>query len=460
MNLTCPQAMLRYCQMHDEHNFFHATPSKYWRDTLSTLYLRLPSKAVADSTPDLLTLACPFALVSNSNVSQGGAIEREGVSPLSDLAETIAKMQRVVLLLAGSDVTVLNMQIPPLSAAKMKVALPNLVEEQLLCDPADCVIVAGGLFDGLRSIAVVQRAWLDLLTRTFSALGAREIAALPAQSCLSGQTGMATAAIYPRDTGTDLTVRLSGQDGIGLAIECGSDRAAAQGVIQTLCAIVPAAPITLYVPQSALHAYQETVSDTDAWRERITVSTDNWTRWIAGARGTTLDLMGGLVTNSGPRLDWHAWRWPLVLATAVLLVNVSALNIDWWRMKKEADSLRSSMTRIYRTAYPNETVIIDPYAQMQQKIALANRESGLAAPDDFTAMAAAFGEAWTGVTAALPEPPSIAALEYRERGLSVRLKGREAPTAQMKAALAERDLSLELAPEQSGSIVWRIRGTK
>ena len=428
---------------------------------MSTLYIRLPSKAVADRTPQWLALACPFALVSD-----GGAIEREGVAPLTDLSGTIAGMQRVVLLLAGSDVTVLNMQIPPLSAARLKAALPNLVEEQLLCDPADCVIVAGGLSDGLRSIAVVQRAWLDLLAGTFSALGARDIAALPAQSCLSyptgpsAQPGIVTAAIYQRDSCIDLTLRLSEQGGIGLAIDGESDGAAAYGVIQTLCTIVPAAPITLYVAQSALSTYQEVVNGTLAWNERISVSVDNWTRWIAGARGTAFDLMAGLGTNSGHRLDWHAWRWPLVLATAVLLINVSALNIEWWRMKSEADTLRSSMIHIYKSAYPNESVIIDPLAQMQQKIAAAKRESGMAVTDDFTAMTAAFGEAWAGVTATQPAPPSTAALVYRDRSLSVRLRGREAPTQQMEAALAERDLSLELAPEQSGTVVWKIRGAK
>lgn len=427
---------------------------------MSTLYLRLPSRTAADSTSHLLALDCPFALVANGRESQGGTIEREGVTHLSELAETIARTQSVVLLLAGSDVTVLRVQVPPLSAAKLKAALPHLVEEQLLCDPADCVIVAGGLADGLRSIAVVQRAWLDLLARTFTALGAREIAALPAQSCLSGQAGMVTAAIHQRDTGADLTLRLSEQDGIGLAIDGGSDAAAARGIIQTLCTIVPAAPVTLYVPQAALHAYQQAVNDTPAWQERISVSADNWTRWLAGTRGTALDLMAGSFTNSGPWLDWQAWRWPLALAAAVLLVNAGALNIDWWRMKKEAGGLRSSMIHIYRSAYPNESVIIDPYAQMQQKIAAAKRDSGLAAPDDFTAMIAAFGEAWASVTATLPAPPSIAALEYRERGLSVRLKGREAPTQQMRSALAERALSLELAPEQSGTVVWKIRSAK
>lgn len=422
---------------------------------MSTLYLRLPSRAVAGRAPHLLALACPFALVT-----QGGTIEHEGVAPLSELSGTIAGMQRVVLLLAGSDVTLLRMQVPPLSAVKLKAALPNLVEEQLLCDPADCVIVADSLSDGSRTIAVAQRAWLDLLAKTFTTIGAREIAALPAQSCLSGQPGIVTAAICQQYTGMDLTLRLSEQDCIGVAIDGESDEAAAHEVIQTLCAIVPAAPVTLYVPQSALRIYQEAVNDAPALKERISISDDNWARWIAGAHGTALDLMAGLGTNSGIRFDWHAWRWPLVLAAAVLLINVSALNIEWWRMKNEAGSLRSAMTRVYRSTYPNESVIIDPLAQMQQKIAIAKRDSGLAAANDFTAMTAAFGEAWAGVTATLPAPPSIAALEYRDRGLSVRLRDREAPTQQMKAALAERGLSLELAPEQSGAVVWQIRRVK
>ena len=171
---------------------------------MSTLYIRLPSKAVADGAPHWHALACPFALVSNANLSHGSSIERQGTSPLSELSDTVAKSQRVVLLLAASDVTVLRLQVPPLSSARLKAALPNLVEEQLIADPSDCVVVAGGLSDGLRTVAVVQRTWLDLLAKTLIAFGARHIAALPAQLCLpcqSDQPGSVTAAINDRNDG-------------------------------------------------------------------------------------------------------------------------------------------------------------------------------------------------------------------------------------------------------------------
>ncbi len=422
---------------------------------MSTLYIRLPSRAVADNAQQLATQACPFALVSNA-----GTIEREGAAQLSSLTETIAKAQRVVLLLAGSDATLLRVQIPPLSAATLKAALPNLVEEHLLCNPAECVIVSAGFSDGFRTIAIAYRDWIDILTKTFIAFGARHITALPSQMCLPGQAGTATVALSEQDSCIDISLRLSEPNGVGLAINAESKQTAAHEVIQILSALVPAGTITLYVPQGSLQNYQESLAANHELKQRFNISADNWTRWIEGAREARLDLAAGIGKKTGSAFNWHHWRWPLVLGGAVLMINVVALNIEWWHMKSEGDSLRSAMVQIYRSAYPSESVIIDPLAQMQQKLAMAKRDSGLAAADDFTAITAVFGEAWSGVLATLASPPSISGLEYRDRSLMVRFKpGIDAPTRQMKTALAERGLLLDLTPGQS-DVIWQIRSAK
>ena len=434
---------------------------------MSTLYIRLPPRAIADSAPLLQACACPFALVSD-----GGKIEREGVEVLSGLSETIAKIQCVALLVDGSNVTLLRVKVPPLSAARLKAALPNLVEEQLLCDPAECVIVAGGLSDGLRTLAVMQRAWLELLEQTISAIGARQIAVFPAQLCLPYQSGRVTAAINVRNSDIELTLRLSEQDGIGLVIgsalvEEGAEQnpSAARVAIRALCAVVPTVPVTLYVPPALLNTYQEAAS----LNKRISVLADNWSYWIAGARVTTLDMMAG--KSAAVRLNWCPWRWPLVLAVALVLFNAAALNIEWWRMQGEGDSLRMLMVQIYKSGYPKESVILDPLMQMQQKNASAKRHSGLVAADDFTAITAAFGEAWSGIT---PGKLPVAALDYRDRSLFVRIKpvlshaegqSSEVSVQQMKDALAKRGLSLvagggKRSAEQTGEVVWQIRGAK
>ncbi|WP_417921608.1 type II secretion system protein GspL, partial [Christiangramia marina] len=119
-------------------------------------------------------------------------------------------------LLAGADVTLLAVQAPPLTGARLRAALPALVEEHILGDPLDCVLVAGpALPDGRRPVAVVQRDWLEPLVKTLLGMGARAVAAMPLQLCLPLQPGSVSAAIG----GGELLLRQSQYEGIGLALD-------------------------------------------------------------------------------------------------------------------------------------------------------------------------------------------------------------------------------------------------
>ncbi len=424
---------------------------------MSTLYIRLPSKAAADGAPHWIALDCPFALVAN-----GGNIEREGVAPLTDLAVIVARAQRVVLLLAASDVTLLRLKMPPLSGARLRAALPNMVEDQLMSDPSECVVVAGDTVDGLRTVAVVQRGWLGILVQTMTTFGATNIAAIPSQLCLSCEPGFVAAAVAQFDDGIDITLRLSAQEGIGLPVMPEQRDEVARDVVQALCALVPTAPLMLYVPQASMPAYQQvidTVNPQLVLDQRMTVLADNWSRWIDGARATTLNLVTGLGLGSAAGIDWRRWRWPLILAAAVLLINVVGLNVEWMHMKREATALNMTMLQLYKSTYPKETVIVDPMVQMKQKITTAQRESGQVAADDFAALAAGFGDAWSALArnAGGRPQPGIASIDYRDRALLVKLKpDGDAPTQAMKTALAERNLTLS----QPTASVWQIRSGK
>jgi general secretion pathway protein L len=416
---------------------------------LSTLYIRLPSKAAADAAPHWNALPCAFA------VAAGDAIEREGMATLTDLADTVAKVQRVVLLVAASDVTLLRVQVPPMSASKLKTALPNLVEDQLMSDPDECVVVAGPTVEGLRTVAVMHRGWFEILAKSFITFGARHLAAVPAQLCLPYQGGTVAAAVSEHDGDIDLTVRLTDQQGIGLPIMPDQPETAARDAVQALSAIVPEAPVSLYVPQAAVRDFQDAVDSLHALDQRITVHADNWPRWIGGANGATLDLIAGSGIGSGQEINWRAWRWPLGLAAVVLLINIIGLNVEWLRMKRESDALRAAMTQTYRNAFPKDTMIVDPLVQMRRKVAAARHDAGQAAPDDFTALAANFGEAWESAVG--QGTNGIATIEYREHSLFVRLKPEtQMPEKQIGAALAARNLSLA----QASVGVWQIRSTK
>ncbi|WP_426173036.1 type II secretion system protein GspL [Massilia sp. TWR1-2-2] len=398
---------------------------------MSTLYIRLPARTDGEAA------LSRFALVADN-----GAIEQQGEGALRGFADLAAASRRVLLLIAAVDVTMLHVKAPPLSGPRLKAALPSLVEEQVLGDPSEAVLTAAPAQspDGLRSVAVVQRTYLESLVRTVLAMGARSVGALPAQLCLPLQPGHVTAAVEP----SVLTLRDGLYHGMGLAIASTPDTA-----LQMVRALAGDAPLTLYVPAADLGQFQALAAEADP---ATTIEADDWTHWIAGSRSTNLDLVPALGAAGARATDWQRWRWPLRLALLALVVNLAGLNIEWLRLKREADATRAAMLQTYKATYPKDTVIQDPVVQMKMNIARARAASGQLSPDEFTYQAAAFGEA----ARSLPRPLSLASLEFRERSLSIKVKPEPADpgvAGQLKSALAARNLAFsETAPA-----TWLIR---
>jgi general secretion pathway protein L len=420
----------------------------------------LPSKAAAEAAEHWLNLPSSYALAS-----QGGAVEKEGIAALADLAGMVASADRVILLLAASDVSLLRVKTPPLTAAKLRLALPNLVEDQLMVDPSECVVVAGDFDDDLRTAAVAQRSWLDILAQAFTGYGARSLAMVPGQSCLplAEEEGMVTAAVVEHGADLDLALRLAAQEAVGLPIFPETPATAAAEVLDAIRAIAPARPLHLYVAHERVPEFQAEIAARAAatGMDSTQVYADNWPRVIAILGKNPMNLMAGLGASSGPQVNWKQWRWAAILAVLIMLVNAIGLNVDWLRMRRESKSLNDSMIQIYKSAFPNETVIVDPMAQMQQKIANAERDSGQASADDFAQLAGNFAEVFNAELqqnkAHKTAASVIASIEYRDHSLLVHMKP-ENPVSmdKMKFSLAARNLGIT----SPSAAVWQIRSAK
>jgi len=415
---------------------------------LSTLYIRHPSRTVAENVGAGMEPVCLFALVADDNT-----IAQQGSLPLSKMSETAAQAGQTVLLLAASDVTLLRMKVPKLSASRLKAALPNLVEDQLIADPEESVIVAGASdSQGMRTIAIVQRTWLNSLARTLQGIGARKLSAVPSQLCLPYQPGRVSAAAETHENALELALRLSEHEGVGLPIRVDPPQPAAESAIQSIRVISRELPVTLYVQDSELNSYRQAADS------GMTVAEDIWANWIEGAKASPVNLMSGLAGMAAPAFNWKAWRWPLALAAAVVIVNIAGLYVDWWQLNREANALNTSMVETYRSVFPQETVIVDPVAQMSQKLATARRNAGQIADDDFIALTAALGDSLNKVAQAQKTQgaPGIAALEYHERSLTVRWKGEAPPLGDIRSSLAARNLALT----QPSPGLWQIKSAK
>lgn len=403
---------------------------------MSSIILQLPARTLTDA--DFSRCSCAYFLRGKAD-----AIEMQGTAPLADLVSLIRGGHEVVVLWPAADVTLLRLAVPPLTATKLRAALPNLVEDKLLCEVANCVVVATPVSDGLRTLAVVQRATLTQLIHNLRELGARSIHVIPEQLCLAWQAGRVSVAVSESTTGIGLTLRFSEHEGMGLLLSANDE------LLRTLRALIPRGAITLFVPSAALSHYQNLCAS-DAQIEVIAARPNHWQ-----ISNTSPDLATGLGAAAQAHWNWQPWRWPLVIASLLLLINAVALNFDWWRMNHEAGTLRASMKQIYLAAYPKETVILDPLLQMRQKIAAAKHDTGMTATDDFGSLAAEFAQAWANVHPA--ENSAIISLVYHEHSLLVQLKS-ALPATAMQAALSAHNISLEVAPDASST--WQIRSKK
>ena len=389
---------------------------------MTTLYIRLPARADSEGA------LARFALVAD-----GGSVTQQGTGALRSMGDVVAASRHVVLLLAAPDVTLLDVKTPPLSAARLKAALPGLVEEHVLGDPEDCVLVAAPAQtdDGMRTVAVAQRAWLEAIVKGLLAMGARTVAAMPSQLGLPLAPGNVSGAI----DANGITLRHGLFHGLGLAV-AGTPAMA----LQTARALAGDSPLNLYVEAAQLGEYQALVAEAGPG---IQVEAEHWAHWIAGSKSTHLDLVPGLGAAGAQVRDWKKWRWPLRIAFAALVVNLIGLNVQYMRLKREAQAITLGMTQTFRAAYPKETVISsDPAAQMRANINRAKAAAGQVTPDEFTFLAAAFGEA----ARSLARPPELISMAYRERALTVKAKPESVDPAAaqtLRQALAARSLALD-----------------
>ena len=375
---------------------------------------------------------------------------REGRSTLSELAGSISK-SNVVLLIAASDVTLLELSIPPMSEAKLKLALPNLVEDQLMSDSKECVLLLGArpADTNKRTVAVVQRSWLQQLSDQLFALGAHQIKAVPAQLCLPWTQGQTSVSLEEEAGDMALTLRSDDNSGAGMLLVADQTL---EEQLSNVAMLAADQPVALYVPAQLIGNTKAVLQRNPVWEQRFQIHESNWTGTLQAFRTVSFNLMAGLNAAQSNRIQWQLWRWPLMLASLILAVNIVALNFDYWNLKREAQSLKQSMLQTYKASFPKDTVVVFPLEQMKKNLDNAERVSGQASPDDFTLLLTQFGSVWGSMALPLPKLVSI---EYKDHGLVLQVKG-DLPQKELQAALDSKNLVLK----KNNAETWSVRNAK
>ncbi|WP_069705837.1 type II secretion system protein GspL [Burkholderia seminalis] len=449
---------------------------------MSTLIVSLPPREPAVPLQEWQWPELPFTLVDKA-----GQVQRAGRAALALLPRANA----TVLIVAARDVLLLATAVPPLKGPKLRQALPNIVEDQLIQDPLGCHIALDpvALPDGRRVLAVVDRAWFRTICEAFTAAGHRHLSAVPATRCLPAPRASAEPApVAPADAAALATEALEPvarpatvAAALGLAtsvepvlVEAGAQPAAAgaprlelavaRGALGegfaapaasaagTLAALARGGDVELYElgePGAEPRLASVGRSDAALLPGAAPLPFDTFAR---RALTEKFDLCQFEFESQPWRFDRATvkrLRVPLALLAATLGVAVIGMNLHWWKLSRERDALSAQITETLLSAFPKTTTVLDPPAQMQRQLDQLRLAAGELSPNDFLALASGLSRSM----GALPLN-GIASLDYHDRRLDVGFKPEVKVDPDFTQRLARNGLSGEV---DSNTGKWTIR---
>ncbi|CAB3760794.1 type II secretion system protein GspL [Paraburkholderia solisilvae] len=144
---------------------------------MSTLIVLLPPRDPAVPSQEWQLPDMSFLLLDKS-----GRTMRAGRGSLA----LLPRASSTLLLVAARDLLMMAVAVPALKGPRLRQALPNVVEDQLIQDPQTCHIAidARPLADGRRLLAIIDRGWFRFIYEGFVGAGHRNLRAVPVTACL------------------------------------------------------------------------------------------------------------------------------------------------------------------------------------------------------------------------------------------------------------------------------------
>jgi general secretion pathway protein L len=463
---------------------------------LSTLIVLLPPRDPAVPSQEWQLPDLPFVLLDKS-----GRTQRAGRSALALLPRATS----TVLMVAARDLLMMPATLPPLRGPKLRQALPNIVEDQLIQDPQTCHIAVDSqsAAGGRQMLAIIDRGWFRFIYEAFSAAGHRSLRAVPVTRCLPEATlpavpaevaetvsatepamagaSLADAAPVPvaADTAPQVVPMVaavlgtvvqtapamllegaveSGMPRVELAIARGAQgeglAVPANAVNATLAALAGATPVSLYM-LTEVPGNEPSLGASSPARLGALVhgaSPLPFEQLARRALTCRFDLCQFEFASQPWRLDratLRRLRLPVLLALGALVIAIVGANVQWLMLSRQRDAISTQMTELLLTTFPKTTVVLDAPDQMSRQLQQLRVAAGELSPGDFLSLA-------DGLARSLPPVPvnGIAALDYHDRRLDVTFKPEVKLDPDFAKRLARNGLSGAI---DSNTGKWTIR---
>lgn len=361
----------------------------------------------------------------------------------------LPRARAVDLVFDGLDVYTATVAAPALGEARLRQALPNLLEERMLADPAECHFAsapaaagAAPAAESLLSVSAIDRA---TLSRALDAFAQAQLIPRSAFSELYAVPAPAGGAFSARVTGGRGLLRTAADEGcvfdadesglatlvlavrqfsIGQLDLYGRTQDLESPAVTQLCTALSAA-----APQLAIRRVAA-IADPDATSTAINLLQGAFA--ASGGFGFSGRLLTRLARDG-------AWKSPAAWLAVCAVIAIGGLNAWWLQLDGRFQDLKAAMHRTFREGFPNES---DTYLleQARRSVALLRARAGRPSADDFSVLNAQalqlLGTAPVGI---------VAGIEYADSAYRIRFKPGAADDPALRNILQARAPSMGLA---------------
>jgi general secretion pathway protein L len=275
-----------------------------------------------------------------------------------------------VVLVPGAEVTLAEARVPGRNRQRLLRAIPYALEEQLATDVEELHFALGPVGEGDQyPVAVVERSNMDAWAVLLRENGIQAEQLIPETLALPSDAGWSLMV-----DGETVLVR-SGDYG-GFAVDIDN-----LPVLFSLFQAKQQAPETARVfGSTVLDLETVDVEFVDERVQPLEVLARGW------AQAPGINLLQGAYSR---REEWgrllRPWKASAALLLAgFILVGVST-GLNYFHLSQQREQLSAEIEAVYRKAFPQARRIVNPRAQMEQKLNQFRRQAGRA-NTDFLAM--------------------------------------------------------------------------
>lgn len=355
-------------------------------------------------------------------------------------AAPLAAERRVIALAPGTEVVLAEPELPVRSGPRLAQVVPFALEELLAGDVESFHFAVGKVGEGSRApVAAVEKQRLEGWLQRLAEAGLAPEALYAETNCLPANPGKIVVVV----DGGQLLVQHPGQLPVALDAEPLTEAFALAGLEGD------DRHVQMFVSQEDWDGSEQMI---EALREvagslDVQLLPDGPLPLLAGVavQNPPMSLLQGpYAPRTGWAAHWRRWRLAASLAAALLLVHVGAQVYDLVRLGMEERRLDAEMAETFKVAMPGVERMVDPRAQMQQRL------GGMAAdPEGLLARLDGLSQAFSAV-----QGVRLRTLGWREKTLDLRLSAPSGEAlSEISRAAGERGLPFEVqstVPREGG----------